>query len=360
MDHFIGNPTHDDIERARHIVLRFGWNSMAYQILNPGMSLWFAKNFEGVIGFVQTPTHYIVAGAPVTAEEHLAELTAEFLFFGLSNNKKICFFGAQERIAGILSAFSPTSKILLGAQPVWKPAEWLSTIENKQSLRAQIRRAKNKHLTAEVVQDHAAIDMEELRGCLENWIAARFLPPMHFLVEPNTLDRLGDRIVVTARKQRHLVGFCIASPIPLRNGWLVEQIIRSPNAPNGTAEFLLRTLITEMKARNSDVVTLGLSPLSRHYRVPFNHPLWLRFLLQSIRSYGRILYNFDGLDSFKAKFLPSHWEPVFAITNEEKPSPKTLYAIATAFSVISPIQFILRGCLKYGQHVFKKLGALYF
>ena len=30
-------------EKARALVLRFGWNATAYQILNPGIELWFSR-----------------------------------------------------------------------------------------------------------------------------------------------------------------------------------------------------------------------------------------------------------------------------------------------------------------------------
>ena len=51
-----------------------------------------------------------------------------------------------------------------------------------------------------------------------------------------------------------------------------------------------------------------------------------------MRKHGQRFYNFDGLDHFKAKLCPDRWEPVFAISNERNVSPKTLYAIAGAFS----------------------------
>jgi phosphatidylglycerol lysyltransferase len=354
MNNIVIMPTNVEVERARKIVMQYGWNSMAYQILNPGISLWFSKQFDGVIGFVQTNTHYIVAGSPISSEEHLAEITSEFLDIALTNNKKVCFFGAQERIAVILSTFAPTSTIVLGAQPAWKPKEWLASVGTKQSLRAQLLRARNKYVVTKIIERDFDVIRHELKNCLEEWISTRHLPSMHFLVEPNTVDRLEDRILCIAEKENSIVGFCIASPIPLRNGWLIEQIVRSEDAPNGTAELLLFTLITDIQKRNSSFITLGLSPLSQYYQLPLHHPWWLNLLLRSVRSYGTFLYNFTGLELFKAKFLPTMWEPVFAITNERKPTLSTLYAIATAFSVISPIKFVAKGLVKYVQQAIKR------
>ncbi len=55
-----------------------------------------------------------------------------------------------------------------------------------------------------------------------------------------------------------------------------------------------------------------------------------------MRAHGRRFYNFDGLDAFKAKFLPQSWEPVWAITSEKKVTLGTLWAITGAFASVPP------------------------
>jgi phosphatidylglycerol lysyltransferase len=358
MKNILDTPTSTEIEFSRKIVMQYGWNTMAYQILNPGMALWFSQKCEGVVGYAETKTHYIIAGSPISKGSDLPTITAEFFSKAQTNGKKVCFFGAQERIADILSTFTPISTILLGAQPVWSPNEWLANVNLKQSLRAQLQRAKNKHILATVVENCFEIIYQELQNCLNEWISTRHLPSMHFLVEPNTLDKLDDRILVVAKRDNRIVGFCIASPIPLRNGWLIEQIVRSKEAPNGTAELLLHTIVKEIQKRNAKFITLGLSPLSKHYQPQHSQPIWLHFLLQSLRIYGRVFYNFKGLDSFKAKFQPTMWEPVFAITNEKNPSLSTLYAIATAFTMISPVKFVAKGIVKYIEQIINRQNSL--
>ena len=67
-----------DLQRARGLVLRWGWNAMAYQILNPGMRLWFSGGGEGVVGYVCANNYRVVAGSPVCPPERLSEITAEF------------------------------------------------------------------------------------------------------------------------------------------------------------------------------------------------------------------------------------------------------------------------------------------
>lgn len=331
-----------DADTARDLILRYGWNTLSYQILNPGITLWFNESRSAVIGYVASPSHLIAAGVPVTGEDDLLPVTEEFLEFAASLGKRVCFFGAQERFASVISTFYPASLILLGAQPVWQPRNLAAQFGLKPSLRAQVARAKNAKVTAEVCTGDRTLLVADLKRCLDEWLQGRGLPALHFLVEPDTLGNLNDRILTVARKGESIVGYCIATPIPGRNGWLIEQIIRGNGAPNGTVELLLKTATASITAKGGSFITLGLSPLSGHYAPPFRQPLWLSLILKTIRQSGKSFYNFAGLDTFKAKFQPDAWEPVYAITNEARPSPGTLYAIATAFCGDSPFRFLLK------------------
>jgi len=115
---------------------------------------------------------------------------------------------------------------------------------------------------------------------------------------------------------------------------------------NATAYQIVNPGMSLWFSANGDAVagyvTLGLAPLSRHSAAPESNPVWLRMVLRGVRAHGRRFYNFEGLDNFKAKFLPERWEPVYAIVNERRFSPGALYAIAAAFSDRSPISTLAR------------------
>jgi phosphatidylglycerol lysyltransferase len=159
------------------------------------------------------------------------------------------------------------------------------------------------------------------------------MPTMHFLVEPDTLQQLADRRIWIATRAEELAGYLVASPVPRRNGWLIEQIIRTPRAPNGTNELLVDTAMRKFADEGADYCTLGLVPLStRADEYLAGNPLWLRVLMKWARAHGRRFYNFAGLEAFKSKFRPQEWEPIFAISNQARFTVAAVYAIAAAFS----------------------------
>jgi len=340
----------EQLRQARELVLRYGWNATAYQIINPGIELWFSPICEAVVGFVRAHNTLVVAGAPVCAPERLADVATEFEQAARRDGKSVCYFGAEARLEALYRGAATHSMVLLGAQPTWRPPNWLKIVSRRASLRAQFNRARNKLVSVGEWPSSQAAGHPALQACLQEWLATRGLPTMHFLVEPQTLERLADRRVFVAELKGQVVGFLVASPVPRRNGWLIEQIIRGHGAPNGTAELMIDAAVRAIAEEESEYMTLGLSPLSRRAALSQEeNPLWLRWLLSWARAHGRRFYNFDGLDAFKTKFQPEQWEPVFAIFNEPHFSPAALYAIAEAFTRGSPIKAVAGALLKAAQ-----------
>lgn len=335
-------PTDEQLRQARTLILEHGWNATAYQILNPGIELWFSEQRDAVIGFVRHRRTLVVAGAPVCALEHLAGVGDQFVANARKRGLRVCYFGAGDRLESLYADSPSWSRVLLGAQPAWDPRNWAAAVAGRPSLRAQFNRARNKGIRIVEWDAGIAEGNPALRACLTEWLATRGLPSLHFLVEPETLSNLHDRrVFVAQRAEQGIVAFTILSPVPARNGWLVEQIVRGRQAPNGTAESLIDYAMRAVGVSGATYATLGLSPLSRRAGVSLpRQPLWLRFLLEWVKLHGARFYNFGGLDSFKAKFNPEQWEPIYAIAEGARFSPSALYGIAGAFSGGAPVRLL--------------------
>jgi phosphatidylglycerol lysyltransferase len=329
-------------DRTRALVLEHGWNATSYQLVNPGIAHWFSARGDAVVGYVDVPRVRVVAGAPVCAPERLPAVVEEFEAACTALRRRACYFGAEGRLDSLLRNSRHHSRVLLGGQPAWDPHGWPEIVRRRASLRAQFNRARNKGVEISLVGPASAAVSGPLRRILGEWLGTRGLPPLHFLVEPETLERLADRRVFVARRGDREIAFLVASPVPQRDGWLIEQIVRGREAVNGTNELLVDFAMRTFAAEDARYVTLGLSPLSPHVAPERVNPMWLRLLLGWVRLHGRRFYNFEGLDRFKAKFSPDRWEPVYAIAAEPRFSVRSLHAIAAAFSGGSPELLVAR------------------
>lgn len=340
----IANLPIPEAERARQLVLRHGWNTTCYQVVNPGIERWFSRKGDAIVGYVPKKGRRVIAGAPICSKDRLQAVIEEWESDNPSQPS--CYFGAEERVHDALGQAPGYTTVVLGAQPVWSPETWAKNLDDDKSLRYQLHRAKNKKVTVAEWPPERVQGNEDLQRVLKEWLATRGLPPMHFLVEPETLDCLEDRRLFVAERNGVPVGFVTMSPVPTRNGWLTEQFVRGKNAPNGTIELMLDTAIRTVGTEGAQMVTMGIVPLSTHGYEDRANPRWLRLITAWMRAHGRRFYNFDGLDAFKSKFNPDYWEPIYVITKEAQFSPRTLYAVAAAFTSENPILAVFKGMLR--------------
>ncbi len=348
-----------DDERARGLVLEHGWNSTSYQILNPGIAHWFAPGADCVVGYVRRHRVLVAAGAPVCAAASLDASVAAFEAFARRQGCRVCYVCAEQRLHSLLSPRRTHSAIALGAQPVWEPSEWDAVLLQRRSLRAQLNRARNKGVTVELLGPEEAARSAELRRCLRQWLSTRRLPPLHFLVEPLALEgATADRIVLAARRLGSVVAFLVASPAPARGGFLIEQIARSPMAPNGASELLIDAAMRRIATLGCRYATLGLVALAEVLPDEMRaNPWWLRRMMAVARAHANRFYNFRGLLQFRAKLAPAAWEGVFAIATEPRFGLGTLYAMGGAFSGISPVLALAAGAAKAAQQELAWLRA---
>lgn len=327
---------------ARALVLRHGWNATAYQILNPGMSLWFSGAGDAVAGYAVHGRFRIVAGAPVCAPERLRAVAAELEADAHAARQRVVFFGAGARLESMYAGANDHALVSLGAQPVWDPRAWPAIVARRASLRAQLHRATNKQVRVAEWPVARARESRAVRRVLERWLATRGLPPLGFMVTPDVLAQGDDRRVFVATRGETVVAYLVATPVPARGGWLVEQWPRSPDAPNGTTHLLVDAAMRAFAEAGSSYATLGLAPLSARAMPALAQPRWLRLTLGWLRAHGRRFYNFEGLEAFKAAMDPPRWEPIFAIADGQRFTPGMLHAVAGVFSGGSPEWLVAR------------------
>jgi phosphatidylglycerol lysyltransferase len=351
--HDAGDET--EIAHVREIVRQWGWNGTAYQILNPGFSYWIDRAGDAAAGYVDRHGIRVVGGAPVCSDERLPGVLAAFEREAAAADRGVVYFCAESRLAELAAHDARRTTFAIGSQPSWAPSEMIREFTTHSSLRAQLNRARNKGISVRRLSTPGN-DMPALQRCLDQWMLERPLPPLHFLVETQTLTALNDRILHVAERAGETVGFTIATPIPARNGWLIEQIVRTRSSPNGTAEILLYHSARTLEAENAAMMTLGLAPLAQRAKPAVDQqPRWLAAFLHGMRLHGRHFYNFEGLEAFKAKFGGAEWAPVYVSLAPRTALPRALLAITAAFSGEPLRQFVprmlTRGMLREARRV---------
>ena len=177
------------------------------------------------------------------------------------------------------------------------------------------------------------------------------MAPLGFLVQVDPLTLLEDHLVHVAEANGQLVGFLSVAPIFSRPGWLFQNLVRAPGAPNGTAELLVdHAMRAAHEAADGDVssmVTLGLAPLAGD----------VVLALRWARSAGAVFFDFEGLRAFKARLRPSRWTPIYLAFPSGQGGVRTVLDVLSAFARGRVLRFGLQTLLR-GPSVVVRLLAL--
>jgi phosphatidylglycerol lysyltransferase len=349
----------DELGKARVLARQYGHAATCWQMLNPALSFWFNAEGDGVVGFIPYRRVRVAAGEPACAPERRASFCRDFARDAARNNQRVCYLAAERPLVQALAGIGGHAMVPIGAQPVWHPAALADVFRKTAALRYQLSRARNKGLTvSEWPVDR--FNHSGLERCLHEWLEEKPLPVLGFMTDPFLLQHMDGRRLWAAEKNGVPAGYTVLSPVPARQGWLVEQIVRGRNAPNGTAESLVAAAAHAVAAEASRFITLGAAPLSRRGpRLSNNHPLWLRAITAWMRAHGTRFYNFQGLEHFKAKFKPQGWEPVYAVATEPRIRPATLYAVLGVFTAHSPLITLMHALGNGLATEIKRLSDIY-
>ncbi len=310
---------------------KFGADSVSFLALESHMRHW-SEAPDAAVAYVDTGRAWIAAGSPLAEPTRRAEVARAFVREAARARRRACFFACE---GAELPGFA---RLLLGEQPVWAPGAWRAGLAKHRSLREQIRRAVAKGVTVRRVDASELAPGAALRARVEalaeDWLASRRMAPMGFLVALEPFHRPEEHRYFVAERDGRLVAFLSAVPIYPRAGWLVEDVVRVPRAPNGTTEALLDAMMQAVG--ETDAVTLGLAPLSG----PIGPAL------RAIRFVSRPMFDFAGLRAFRQRLRPSHWEKVWLAYPEADPPLIHVLDSLRAFAGGSIAGFAIRSVLR--------------
>lgn len=285
-------------------------------ILDPTCQIFRIPGMEGLIGYRAENECAIVFGDPVCPEDQTKNLTQAFHEHCAKEHLKIIYLIVSEEFAlWLIQNEYCKTMIEYGEELVLDPHE---DPRKKTGVNASLVRRKVRHALHEgvSVQEYIPFDDRIEKGITlvgEKWLEARKGPQIHFSHVHSFNHREGKRWFY-AEKNGEIVGSVILSRLEKHQGWLLNHLMFTPEAPHGVPELLVVTALEILSQEGCKYVTFGTVP-ARALGEIIGLGTFFNYLARGVYHIASILYHLNGKKKFWEKFHPESKKAFLAFKN---------------------------------------------
>jgi lysylphosphatidylglycerol synthetase-like protein (DUF2156 family) len=312
----------------------YGYNAHSLVSIVPGARLWSSPSIDGAIIYSEFGHVWLAVGDPLAADDALGELARLFVIAAAKKRRIAAFVPTTARFTREGVKFG-LSAVKIGAAPYFDLQTWAPRGDSAKKVRSGINQAHRAGISVVTIDTVEEEIKAEIATLCQRWLKTRRAATnlgWLFILDPFQHAEL-KRFFAARDDRGQLVGFLSASPIRARDGWYLEDVLRLPNAPPGTADLLIVEALKRLAAEGAKVATLGTAPLAsegEQVAATGDYPLVERMLYIAAARLERF-YNFEGLRRFKSKFAPSWWESEYVLVpHGVMVPPRVTYAIIRA------------------------------
>lgn len=264
---------------------------------------------DAFVMFRQYRRTWVVMGDPVGNRARWPDLLWQLYRECDAAFSRLCIYQASEALLPLMIEMG-LSPIKYGEEAMIDPATFTLDGPRMKSLRNSRARALREGLVLQIVPRAQVADwVDRLQVLSDEWLTVRRQSEKSFSLGPASAEYLGQfDIAIASSADAPEVPLAFANLWRSGNGEEMSvDLMRVANeAPPGTMDFLLTSLIAHALDEGCCRFNLGLAPMSG-VRGGKLAPTWAK-LVNLLFSAGKVGYNFRGVRHYKDKFAPD-WQP---------------------------------------------------
>jgi phosphatidylglycerol lysyltransferase len=340
----------DPTKHLLHLQEKYGYNAHSLVSIAPGAYAWMIPGVEGAIVYGEFGRVWLAAGDPIAKPEDVSALVQSFLAEARRKRRIPAFVPVTEKFARHGKSLK-LSAVKVGAAPYFDLQAWNPRGNCAKKMRAGVNQASRSGVRVEVIEELTEAIKREVAELSLAWLnSRRAATSFGWLLALDPFAQFERKKLFAARdKDNHLIGLLSASSIPARNGWYLEDVLRTNSSPSGTGEMLVVEALKHLKAEGATLATLGTSPLAREGEDTLSSGE-NRMIVRALRTMSKQVkgfYNFEGLRTFKSKFVPTWWESEYVLVPKgSMVPPRVAHAILRALVPGGVKQILTRKALR--------------
>lgn len=320
-------------ERDRIVKIIRQWGGLTTDaLLDPRCTFFSLPGIEGLIGYRTVSRCAVVFGNPVCAPADVPLLAQAFHQFCHEQNLHTVYLMASEPFLKWAIPNICKAAVQFGEELYLNPQQ---DPRKKQGTHASLVRRKVKHAIKEgaTAKEHLLNDPQiemEMESAVLAWLQSRRGPQVHISNVHLFEDCFGKRWFY-AQKEGKIVGILVLNQIRSSNGWLLNHLIITPNAPHGTPELLVIAAIEALGSEGCNYLTFGAAPENQLGKIIGLTKIsaWMTRLIYGL-SYR--FFHLSGHKMFWGKFQPTS-QPSYLLFSRPKIGLQEIRALMETMNV---------------------------
>jgi lysylphosphatidylglycerol synthetase-like protein (DUF2156 family) len=282
-------------------------------ILDPSMTTFIAPGIQGFINYRIEAGCAVVFGDPICAGADLPSLTQAFHRFIKDQGKQVIYVAASQAFARLAAQDINGAFIEFGKELIFDPT---SDPRKKTGEQASLVRRKVKQAIREgvVIQEYVTPDAA-LQQAIEQvgilWLESRRGLQMHISNVYLFEDAVGKRWFYAKLGER-VVGVLCANQLQAHQGWLINHLMITPDAPKGTSELLMVSLLEALEKEGCRFATVGTVTLPDLGEIA-GLSAFSTWVARKMFKLATRFVKLDGLNTFWGKFSPETNRPTYLV-----------------------------------------------
>jgi lysylphosphatidylglycerol synthetase-like protein (DUF2156 family) len=251
--------SNSSLTREQNIALIHKWGSSVIEsLLDPSCSYFSIPEVEGLIGFYSNRRCAVVFGDPVCPPESREKLVSAFHQQCESAKKNVVYLVASEEFALWWQKKMRGGMISFGEELYIDPRRDPRTCSGKRGivLRGKIRRAEKLGVSVKEYCEKDPDLEQKIQSAASQWIQHRKGPQIYISRVRFFSDSYGKRWFY-AQNGDQVVGVLAILQLKAKEGWVLDRIMTVPDAPQGTPELLVMSLIEQLAKEQCGFLTFG-------------------------------------------------------------------------------------------------------
>ena len=285
-------------------------------ILDPSCQIFRVPALDGLIGYRNINGCAVVFGDPLCSPDKIEDLIGSFHEYCDGINLRVLYLIVSEPFAAwLVKKGFCKARIEYGEELILNPHD---DPRKKQGCHASLVRRKVRHAESESVMVKEYIPTNETieKGIVqvgEKWLENRQGPQIH-ISNVRTFDNIYGKRWFYAQVKDQIVGVLTLNRLEKNDGYLLNHLMYTPEAPGGVPEILVITALDALVLENCNFVTFGSVPAASLGEIiglgPFS-----KYFAVNIYLLANKMYHLDRKKKFWEKFAPSSDKMFLAFQN---------------------------------------------